>query len=267
LTESQDDPQVAYVRSVEDANRNWHATAVALDNDYRQALERPGQDQSPAALHAQYLRRRGLEHTVWQARVDDAVATYRERTGQTILPRIGWTPPAPDALPAPGQSAPAPALPVNAPAVQSRKGFDRARWLPLIIAVGVLLVIAVVGSAMAGSGKSKAASSTDTDTTAYSSTVEVLYEVEGSATGADITMEAPTGTVQGTGKAVPLASKTTGKPGLSYTMPRGHFVYISAQNKGSSGSITCRISVDGVVVSTNTSSGGYAIASCKGTAR
>jgi hypothetical protein len=95
----------------------------------------------------------------------------------------------------------------------------------------------------------------------------VLYEVEGSAKGANLTLESATGTVQQNDKAVPLVGKSTGKRGLTFIMPRGNFVYISAQNKGSSGTITCRITVDGVVNSTNTSSGGYAIASCTGTAR
>ncbi|WP_267896985.1 hypothetical protein [Galactobacter valiniphilus] len=38
-----------------------------------------------------------------------------------------------------------------------------------------------------------------------------------------------------------------------------------AQNKNGSGRITCRIKVDGKVISQNTSSGSYAIAQCSGT--
>ncbi|MGY3379459.1 hypothetical protein ACVWYS_001416 [Arthrobacter sp. TE12231] len=45
-------------------------------------------------------------------------------------------------------------------------------------------------------------------------------------------------------------------------MPRGHFVYLSAQNQSYSGTVTFRVTVDGAVVSTNTSGGGYGIASC-----
>jgi hypothetical protein len=78
-------------------------------------------------------------------------------------------------------------------------------------------------------------------------------------------MESGTGTVQQNDKAVPLGTKSSGTRGISVTMMRGHFAYLSAQNTGASGTITCRITVDGVVVSTNTSSGAYAIASCKGT--
>lgn len=37
-----------------------------------------------------------------------------------------------------------------------------------------------------------------------------------------------------------------------------------AQNKGEYRSVTCRITVDGIVISENTSSGEYGIATCKG---
>ena len=102
----------------------------------------------------------------------------------------------------------------------------------------------------------------------------VVYEVEGetgmtvpmSVTSADITIATKSGTEQAS-VAVPLVSKT-GRKGLTVSMPDGAFVYISAQNKGrySSGKITCRITSDGVVISENTSSGKFAIASCKGRA-
>ncbi|MDQ0675134.1 hypothetical protein QFZ36_002695 [Pseudarthrobacter siccitolerans] len=265
MTEFEDDARTDYTRTVEDATRTWHATAIALETEYLDALERPGQDQSPSALHSQYLHRRRNEHAAWQARLEDATATYRERTGQTTLPQVGWTPAAPGALPAPG--VPGQVTAAGGTMSRPRKGFDRQRWLPLIIVVGVLALLAVIGTAMAGAGKNKTTTSTGTDSTAYSSTFEVLYEVEGTATGANLTMEAPTGTVQGSGKAVPLANGTTGKRGITYTMPRGHFLYLSAQNTNSKGTITCRITVDGTVVSTNTSSGGYSIASCEGKAR
>lgn len=222
MTEFQDDPEIDYIRTAEGSNRKWHTTAVAMENDYHQALGRPGQDQSPAVLHSQYLRRRRIEQTVWQARLEDAAATYHERTGKSVLPHVGWTPEAPAELPAPGASPPRlPADTAHKSLPQSSKGLDRARWLPLIVVIGVLLVLAVIGTIISVSGKNRTAASTTTDTREYNSTVEVLYEVEGTATGADLTLEAPTGTVQGTDKAVPLANVTTGKRGISYTMTRG----------------------------------------------
>lgn len=94
------------------------------------------------------------------------------------------------------------------------------------------------------------------------STVEVLYEVEGSVKWADLTLETPTGTTQLT-PDVPLRTKA-GDTGLTYTFRNGDFVYLSAQMKDDFGSITCRISVDGVVISENTSTASFGIASCEG---
>jgi hypothetical protein len=44
----------------------------------------------------------------------------------------------------------------------------------------------------------------------------------------------------------------------------GTFVYIAAQNKGESGSVTCEIRVDGAAFKHSVSQGGYAIATCNG---
>lgn len=250
-------PQEAYVRHAEDANRAWKVKAEAFDAEYTRLLLQPEQDQSPAALHSQYMRRRETGRSAWQGKLSDAAATYRERTGETTLPALGWTPAAPEPLPAPG-TPPRPQQQVK----------NRARWFPLAAVLSALVLIAVVSSVIRSSSTpATAGGSSSSDTTPYGSTVEVLYEVEGTASGTNITLQSATGTVQANDKAVPLASKATGKRGMTYTMPRGHFVYLSAQNTGSSGSITCRITVDGTAVSTNTSSGGYAIASCNGTAR
>jgi hypothetical protein len=56
-----------------------------------------------------------------------------------------------------------------------------------------------------------------------------------------------------------------GATGLTFTgFKSGDFVYLSIQNADAAGSVTCRIVVDGVMISENTSDGGYVIASCKG---
>lgn len=91
----------------------------------------------------------------------------------------------------------------------------------------------------------------------------VTYKVQGSATGADLTMStANGGTSQASGKAVPLRNATTGTEGISFSASRGTFLYISAQNTGESGTITCIIEVDGIEMVRNTSSGAYTIATC-----
>jgi hypothetical protein len=251
-----------YIRTVEDANRRWKSTADALDSQFALRLARPDKDQSPAALHSQYLHKREGERRGWQSAVSAATADYCARTGESTPPRVGWTPGVPEPLPAPGQSSTGPGQQFTG----ARKQRTGLRWLMLAVAVTALILVGVALSTTNKPSPDSSAGSTS-GTSAYSSTVQVLYEVEGTAKGVDVTLEAETGTSQLNDKAVPLANKTTGKKGLTYSMSRGHFVYLSAQNQGSSGTITCRITVDGTVVSTNTSSGGYAIASCKGTAR
>jgi hypothetical protein len=96
-------------------------------------------------------------------------------------------------------------------------------------------------------------------------TREVIYEVEGSARSVNITIETPSGTSQQNDLVVPIVNKA-GETGLRSTFTAGDFVYISAQNQGEHGTVTCRITSDGVVISENTASGAYAIASCKGSA-
>lgn len=104
--------------------------------------------------------------------------------------------------------------------------------------------------------------------------VEVRYEVVSSngkaaygavtdIISADVTMETPTGTVQAT-PDIPMKLKT-GEP-VKYMFDRGAFVYISAQKGDYYGDVTCRIRVDGKIVSENTATGKYSIATCKGTA-
>jgi len=91
----------------------------------------------------------------------------------------------------------------------------------------------------------------------------VEYHLTGDASGADLTWTDGRGqTTQATGKAVPLRDKDGGPDGIRFTAAAGSHLYFSAQNTGSFGDLTCQIVVDGEVVATNTSSGGYAIVTC-----
>jgi len=92
----------------------------------------------------------------------------------------------------------------------------------------------------------------------------VTYELSGSVSYADVTVLTPTGIEQLT-PDVPLVTKT-GETGLVYRFRVGAPVSISAQKKDASGSLTCRILVDGRQVSMNTSTAAYGIASCRGQA-
>lgn len=95
----------------------------------------------------------------------------------------------------------------------------------------------------------------------------VLYEAEGAGArglrSATYTLQTPSGSAQGEIN-LPMMTRD-GDTGLTYTFRSGDFVYLSVQNSDAAGSVTCRITVDGVVISENTSTGGYVIASCKGT--
>lgn len=96
----------------------------------------------------------------------------------------------------------------------------------------------------------------------------VTYKISGTASSGDLTFTTANG---GTSQLSGIAPEGTGinahKPSTvaTYTMGNGDFAYLSIQNGGDSGSVTCTIEVDGVVAVTNTSSGAYVIADCSGT--
>lgn len=127
-------------------------------------------------------------------------------------------------------------------------------------AITALIAVAVMGFVYVSArmpASTRSGSSTSSGTS-FSSTRQVVYVVTGTASTVDVTMQAPSGTRQESGVRVPVY------PGYTYTMSPGDFVYISAQNRGETGSVSCRILVDGVAVADNTSSGAYVIASCDG---
>lgn len=83
--------------------------------------------------------------------------------------------------------------------------------------------------------------------------------------GVSVTMETPTGSKQVTSN-LPMMSQA-GNAYLEFTFQRGAYVYLSAQNSGDIGEVTCKITTGtGTVISENTSSGSYTIATCTGQA-
>ncbi len=92
--------------------------------------------------------------------------------------------------------------------------------------------------------------------TAESETVTVGYNVTGNAQRADLTYTNASGGTEQIEVNVPY--------GKSFTMKRGSFVYISAQNKGDFGSINCEILFNSQSYKKSTSSGAYKIATCSG---
>jgi hypothetical protein len=95
--------------------------------------------------------------------------------------------------------------------------------------------------------------------------VNVVYRVTGSATGASITFTDGSGNIQQqTGVDVPLTRKSGGD-GLQISTHHGAFVSILAQNAGASGDLSCSITADGVLINSGHASGAYAITTCSTT--
>jgi hypothetical protein len=137
---------------------------------------------------------------------------------------------------------PQPTLPSPYPPAPKRS------YTPLWIAAA--LILAAIAVAV---GVSVGPSTTATHTVVYEATAD--GNTGGGRTGM-VTAQTESGTSQGTGP-LPFSDTLT-------SFHSGDFVYLSVQNQQPAGSVSCRITVDGVVLSENTSSGGYTIATCQG---
>jgi hypothetical protein len=92
-------------------------------------------------------------------------------------------------------------------------------------------------------------------TVVYSIGGESLDDGQGLFPGADVTYQTPSGITQQQGVDIPWTD--------SETMDAGGVPIVSAQNTAA-GTVTCEITVNGVVVASNLASGAFAIASCNG---
>lgn len=120
---------------------------------------------------------------------------------------------------------------------------------------------------LAGCGGTPTAS-TPPRVTPIITTHTVVYEAEApDSTGprtANYTLRSNDGGTRQGEIDLPLKNQN-GTLGLTFTgFGTGAFVYLSVQNGDEYGSVSCRITVDGSVVSENTSSGGFTIATCQG---
>lgn len=131
--------------------------------------------------------------------------------------------------------------------VQQKKGANLAVILLVVILgiCGAIWLLAQLGS-------------TPSSTPGYSTTYRVTYKVTGTASRASLTYENEQGGTEQTKVGIPWQQ--------SMSVKRGAFLYLSVQNEGKIGSITCEIWVDGVKWKESTSSGAYVIASCSGSA-
>jgi hypothetical protein len=96
---------------------------------------------------------------------------------------------------------------------------------------------------------------------------DVRYLTGGSAQYGDVTMATPGGgTKQENGVDIPLRLEDASEDGRPFsTFRAGEFLYLSVQNGEERGTVSCSIEVDGRVVASNSSQGGFAIATCKAT--
>lgn len=97
---------------------------------------------------------------------------------------------------------------------------------------------------------------------------KVYLQIRGTATTATVTFTATGG---GTSQRTVRVPSSWGYVGIA-KLRRGDFAYISAQNEGGYGSVTCRIVENGPlgfkrIAPATTSSGAYAITDCNGTVR
>src|SRR4051794_29174734 len=119
-----------------------------------------------------------------------------------------------------------------------------SKWLPLValLVCGLLFGVAYAVSRI---GESSRGSDTSTSHSgALPPATKVTYKVVGSADEVAITFSTPTGTRQEK-TSLPLENQT-GTQGLILTgFDTGDSLYISAQNQGDTGSVTCIIEVDG----------------------
>lgn len=142
------------------------------------------------------------------------------------------------------------ASPPQAPAKRSRS------WLWALLGLAIAGVVSLLAAYWP-----TAQSASTTHTVVYQAEADAAH---GSGRTGSYTIQTDNGgTSQGV-TSLPLLNQAGGT-GLTFTsFHTGDFVYLSVQNQDAAGSVTCRITVDGVVLSENTSSGGYVIASCQG---
>ena len=119
--------------------------------------------------------------------------------------------------------------------------------------IGILLVIIVMGWLLLSSQQPSSRPSFEIAPTVKSS-FQVVYKVTGTAESVDLTYENAYGNTE---------QKTARLPWeLKMNVSVGQFLYVSAQNNGKIGSVTCEIWIENLKIETATSSGAYKIATC-----
>lgn len=120
-----------------------------------------------------------------------------------------------------------------------------------------MVLLLIVGAAVCLSGGNRSARTVVPRATAAPKVHTVQYEADGDGRRVSLTYENAQGGSEQTEYHTPWRKTLT-------DVPTGQFVYLSAQNQTDSGTITCRIYVDGTLWRESESSGAYVIATCSG---
>lgn len=133
----------------------------------------------------------------------------------------------------------------------------RKKW-PFILGALVLLIVIIVAANSGGRSPGSSGGSNPAAPEASGDTATVVYEVLGAKSANNITYSADGGggISQENGAQLPWKKEVKIERGFAITQ-------VTAQNAGS-GTITCRITVDGEVVKELSSQGQYAVVSCTG---
>ena len=133
-----------------------------------------------------------------------------------------------------------------------------------LIVVSATVVIMVLVSLWAVTGSKTGKDITDVKTASIDNAPanHVEYQVTGTTKSASVTFQTPSGSSQAD-VDLPMKTKTGGN--LGFTGNPGQYLYISAQNQKSYGTVECTITVDGAVVAHNVADGAYVIATCQRT--
>lgn len=126
------------------------------------------------------------------------------------------------------------------------------------LAPSTTYTVEVLARNIAGPGPRLSAQATTLSAEAARGLVEVVYSVTGSAGSVSITQRNAGGGTEQYDSSLPLSR--------SFWIRPGSFLYISAQNNGDSGDVSCAVTRSGRTVQTASSSGAYVIATCSGTA-
>lgn len=148
---------------------------------------------------------------------------------------------------------------VAEPVVRDVKKSNQNFWiiLALLVTASCAWLVFFSGNDPSPSSEFDLPDSSGPEPTSRPTNLMVIYTVTGSASSVDLTIENESGnTEQHSEVDLPYQKSFRTEP--------GQFVYVSAQNNDESGSVECKITVDGRTLETASSSGAYVIASCGG---